>query len=300
MKLPLPKNIPFVQYRYYFLALSIIAVIASIVIIAVRGLNYGIDFEGGVKLTVSFNSAVSDGEVQDVLDGKNVISVVQRMDDPSKNRFTIKTKQFEETIEGTVSSVKSIIVDQYGAGGFVVEQEETVGPKVGEELRRDGLLAIIITLAAMLVYIWFRFELFFAPGAILALLHDVIIVIGFLSLFGKEYNLSILAALLTIVGYSVNDTIVVFDRIREHGSQISKMTIDSVVNQSLNESLSRTIITSLTALIAVVILYLFGGGVIHDFAFCFIIGIVAGTYSSIFVASPVYIFLYKKFHKVTT
>lgn len=298
IELPIPKNIPFMKYKVWLIILSLVVTIGSLVIMFKNGLNYGIDFKGGVKLLYTFNAPVQDGEIESILLSNGVDSVVQRYGNTGRNQFTIKTKQTEDTLEGSVAKVTDILTLKYGAENMVLEQQETVGPKVGQELKRKGQLAILFTLIAMLVYIGIKFNFYFAPGAIIALIHDVIVVMGFLTFFNKEFNLSILAALLTIVGYSINDTIIVYDRIREHVKKINVNTIDEVVNQSINETLSRTIITSFTVLIVVTILFFSGGGVIHDFAFCFIIGVVTGSYSSIFIASPIYIWLYKHWPKI--
>lgn len=298
IQLPLPKNIPFMKYKVHLIVLSIILTLTGIGVMIKNGLNYGIDFRGGVKLIYTFKAPVGDGELEKVLLDSGMDSVVQRYGDEKMNQFSIKTKQTEETLEGTVDKINSIMTAKYGADGLKLEQQETVGPKVGQELKRKGQLAIIFTLIAMLIYIGVRFDFYFAPGAIVSLIHDVIVVMAFIAFFNKEYNLSILAALLTIVGYSVNDTIIVYDRIREHAKKINAQTIDDVVNQSINETLSRTIITSTTVLIVVIILFISGGGVIHDFAFCFIIGAVTASYSSIFIASPIYIWLYKNWPKI--
>lgn len=297
IELPLPKNIPFMKNKRYLIALSLIITFTAVVIMFKNGLNYGIDFRGGVKLLFTFQNPIKDGEIESILLADGIDAQVQRYGEPQKNQFSVKTKQTEATLEDTVQKITSILASKYGEGGVKLEQQETVGPKVGQELRRRGQLAIIFTLIAMLVYIGLRFDFYFAPGAIVALIHDVIVVMGFLTFFNKEYNLSILAALLTIVGYSVNDTIILYDRIREHARQINANTIDEVVNKSVNETLARTIITSTTVLIVVIILFISGGGAIHDFAFCFIIGAVTGCYSSIFIASPLYIWLYKNWPK---
>ena len=298
IELPIPKNIPFMKYKVWLILLSLVVTIGSLVIMFKNGLNYGIDFKGGVKLLYAFNAPVQDGEIKSILLKNGVDSVVQRYGNTNRNQFTIKTKQTEETLEGSVAKIADILTLKYGAENMVLEQQETVGPKVGQELKRKGQLAIFFTLIAMLVYIGIKFNFYFAPGAIVALIHDVVVVMGFLTFFNKEFNLSILAALLTIVGYSINDTIIVYDRIREHAKKINVNTIDEVVNQSINETLSRTIITSFTVLIVVAILFFSGGGVIHDFAFCFIIGVVTGSYSSIFIASPIYIWLYKHWPRI--
>ncbi len=264
-----------------------------------NGLNYGIDFGGGIKLIYTFNQTLKDGEIEGLLLDSGIDAMVQRYGDKASNQFSIKAKQTEATLEDSVAKISSILMAKYGETGAKLEQQETVGPKVGKELKRKGQLAMFFTLIAMLIYIGVRFDFYFAPGAIVALVHDVIVVMGFLTFFNKEYNLSILAAILTIVGYSVNDTIIVYDRIREHAKKITVNTIDDIVNQSINETLSRTIITSATVLIVVIILFISGGGIIHDFAFCFIIGAITGSYSSIFIASPIYIWLYKNWPKIS-
>lgn len=298
IELPIPKNIPFMKNKVYLIGLSLLFTIISLVIIAKNGLNYGIDFKGGVKLLYSFSNPVNDGEIESTLAAGGIDAMVQRYGDDKSNQFSVKAKQSETTLEGTVSKISSILGEKYKDSTITLEQQETVGPKVGQELKRKGQLAIFFTLIAMLIYVGIRFDFYFAPGAILALIHDVIIVMGFIAFFGKEYNLSILAALLTIVGYSINDTIIVYDRIREHIKKINVNTVEEIVNTSVNETLSRTIITSTTVFIVVLILFLSGGGIIHDFAFCFIVGVVTGTYSSVFIASPTYIWLYKHWPKI--
>ena len=298
IELPLPKNIPFMKNKRYLIALSIIITMAGLVVMAKNGLNYGIDFRGGVKILYTFGAPLNDGDIEKVMADEGIEAVVQRYGDKAANQFSVKTKQTETTLEDTVTKMTSILNQKYGGENVKLEQQETVGPKVGQELRRKGQLAILATLIAMLVYIGIRFDFYFAPGAVIALIHDVVVVMGFLAFFNKEYNLSILAALLTIVGYSINDTIIVYDRIREHARKINVNTIDDIVNQSVNETLSRTIVTSTTVLIVVIILFISGGGIIHDFAFCFIIGAITGSYSSIFIASPVYIWLYKNWPKI--
>lgn len=298
MELKFKKQIPFIKWQYFFITLSLVIMMASATVIYVKGFNYGIDFRGGVKLTVKFNAPTSDGVIQDALDEKDVAAEVQRMGIPSENLFTIKTSRTEAALEDTVSKVTAALTEKFTAEGYSVQGEETVGPKAGEELKKKGQMAVLFSLLAMLIYISIRFDFTFAPGAIFSLVHDVVFTLGVIALMGIEFNLTILAVILTIVGYSVNDTIVIFDRIRENGKRISSSSIDSVVNECINTTLSRTIVTSLTVLIVVVILFFFGGGVIHDFAFTFIVGLISGTYSTIFIASPIYIFMYRRWPKV--
>ena len=298
MQIKIKKKIPFMKFRWYFAAISLVAITISLISMYHHGFNYGIDFRGGVKLTVKFVEPTSDGAIKDALKSQNLEAIVQRLGAEKGEKFTIKTKQGDTSLEEGTVQITSALDVQFGKDGYTIEAEETVGPKVGEELRKKGQLAILFTLIAILVYISVRFNFNYAPGAIVALAHDVIITLGILTFLGVEFNLTILAAILTIVGYSVNDTIVVFDRIRENGKRISASTLIDVVNDSLNSTLSRTIITSITTLIVVVILFYFGGGVIHNFALTFIIGILVGTYSSIFVASPTFIFMYRHWPKL--
>lgn len=285
------------KYKLVLIALSLILTTSGLFMMIKHGFNYGIDFRGGVKLTYNFTVPTSDGDIQKTLLDSGMEASIQRFGEKDSTRYTIKTKQSEATLEGTVNHISNALEAKYGKENIQLDKQETVGPKVGKELKRKGQLAIFFTLIAMLIYIGVRFDFFFAPGALASLVHDVIIVLGFITFFGKEYNLTILAAILTLVGYSVNDTVIVFDRIREHMSQINLSTIDEVVNRSINETLSRTIITSFTVFIVVLILFIFGGGEIHDFAFCFIIGTITASYSSIFIACPLYVYLYKHYPK---
>jgi len=192
-------------------------------------------------------------------------------------------------LAGLSAAVRESLAKQFGDQSFEIRRTEMVGPKVGKDLRSKGIKAIIFALLGILIYISWRFQFRFAVGAVAALGHDVMITVGALSLTNKEISLPVLAALLTIVGYSLNDTIVVYDRIRENSRRFRRETFEKVVNVSINETLSRTVLTSVTTLIVVVILFFFGGGVIHDFTFTLIVGIVVGTYSSIFVATPLVI-----------
>lgn len=291
-------NIPFIKYRFWFVAVSVIFVVGSIAIMLIKGFNYGIDFEGGAKLEYQFQKPVTEGEIRKSLAGLNLgdISVV-RFGEKSDNRMSIKVALPEEHAQiGEMLTTE--LEKTFGKDQVKLEQEETVGPKVGKELRKKAWLTVLFSWALMLIYIGYRFDFLFAPGAVIALIHDVIITLGFFALLGKEINLAILAALLTLIGYSINDTIVVFDRIRENASRISPSTICAVVNESLNSTLSRTIITSLTVLLVVVVLFFKGGGTLHDFAFALIVGAIVGTYSSVFVASPIYLGLYNNWPKV--
>jgi preprotein translocase subunit SecF len=220
-----------------------------------------------------------------------------RYGDPADNRITIKVALPEEHAK-LGEQITAGLEQSFGKGGAVLESEETVGPKVGKELRKKAWLAVIFAVILMLIYIGYRFDFFFAPGAVVALIHDVVITMGFFALLGKEFNTATLAALLTIVGYSINDTIIVYDRIRENGHLINRENIKEIVNLSINQTFARTIITVLTVQFVLLVIFFRGGGTLHDFAFAMIVGFFCGTYSSIFIASPCYIGLYKVWPKV--
>lgn len=287
-------NFPFVKNRFVFLALSGLIVLVSILLLVTKGLNYGTDFTGGVKLQYKFGKTVTEDEIRNILSGLGLKEAsVIRYGESVENRFVIrlaKPTQENMTISSTLTPA---LTKALGEGGITLEQEEVVGPKVGEELRKKGMLAVLVSLACMLIYIGFRFDFHFAPGAIIALFHDVLLALGAFALLQLEFNLTVLAAILTIVGYSINDTIIVFDRIREHAKLIDQNTLEEVVNRSINETLSRTVITSLTVFFVVLTLYIFGGATIKDFAFAFMIGVITGTYSTFSIACPIYVSLYK-------
>ena len=291
-------HIPFVKYRFVFIGISAVCFAASVIAIWTKGLNYGIDFKGGAKLEYQFNRPVTETEVRDAIEGAVPgTPQVVRFGQASENRMSIKVEVPEEHAQ-IGELVTPALEKAFGAGSATLEKEETVGPRVGKELRKKAILATIFSWLLMMVYIAYRFEFVYAPGALLSLVHDTVITIGIFAILGKEVDLTILAALLTLIGYSINDTIVVFDRIRENRHRISPTTIWDVVNDSINSTFSRTIITSLTVFFVVIVIFLRGGGTLHDFAFCMIVGIIIGTYSSIFVASPIYIGTYHYWPKL--
>jgi len=254
------------------------------------GLNYGIDFKGGTLVELKFNAPADISKIRQSLKEINLgDSVIQEYGSPDE--IMIRLEKSSEGKGSVADLVTESLQKSYGKDAFAVQRVEEVGPQVGRDLQLKALKALAFSLVALLIYITFRFEFRFALGATLATIHDVLITIGVFSLLNKEFNLPIIAALLTIVGYSLNDTIVVCDRIRERMKLKKKETFDETINQSINQTLSRTILTSLTVFIVVVILFFLGGEVIHDFAFALIVGVVVGTYSSIFVATPVVVFL---------
>ena len=273
--------------------LSVVLVLASLVVlIAKGGPRYGIDFVGGTLVQMRFNSVVTAEQIRAAL--APVVggdAAVQPIGDEHGREFLINIASSEK--ETGLAGLSDLIAEQcavvFGADGFEVRRTEMVGPKVGKELREKGMLAVFFSLLGMLAYIWFRFELRFGVGAVIALGHDVTITLGVLAITNTAIDLPIIAALLTVVGYSVNDTIIVCDRIRENRRRMTRQPLTEIVNASINETLSRTIITSGTTLLVVITLFIFGGGVIHDFAFALLVGVTVGTYSSIFIASPVLI-----------
>ena len=274
-----------------FLSLSLFAI--SILFIIFKGLNYGIDFKGGTLIELRSQSKnVNISEIRTSLGSMNLgdINVKQF---GKEGDYLIKVEQKRENNNELIPEIKKILTNNLNAE-INFRRVENVGPKISSELLQSGIIAISLSLAAMLFYIWIRFEWQFSIGSIVALFHDVIITIGIFSVLSLEINLSIIAAVLTIVGYSMNDTVVIYDRIRENLNKHTRLNINETANLSINETLSRTIITSLTTLLALFSIYILGGEILRGFAFAMILGVLIGTYSSIFVAAPVL-----KFFKVS-
>ena len=274
-----------------FLSLSLFAI--SILFIIFKGLNYGIDFKGGTLIELRSQSKnVNISEIRTSLGSMNLgdINVKQF---GKEGDYLIKVEQKRENNNELIPEIKKILTNNLNAE-INFRRVENVGPKISSELLQSGIIAISLSLAAMLFYIWIRFEWQFSIGSIVALFHDIIITIGVFSVLSLEINLSIIAAVLTIVGYSMNDTVVIYDRIRENLNKHTRLNINETANLSINETLSRTIITSLTTLLALFSIYILGGEILRGFAFAMILGVLIGTYSSIFVAAPVL-----KFFKVS-
>ncbi len=283
-------NIDFINKRKIAFAISGLIILAGLISFIVKGgFNLSIDFAGGTLVQLKFDKPVDVGSLRDIL-GELKLSSMQITEFGSKDevliRFLPKTKNQTKEVENITDFLKQKIKDN----NFEVRRIESVGPKVGTELKYKALWAILFSLIGILIYISIRFEFRFAIGAIVALFHDVLATLALFSLLDKEISLTVIAALLTIVGYSLNDTIVVFDRIREDVRTIRKKTFDEIINLSINQTLSRTIITSLTTLLVVIALLLKGGEVIFDFSLALFFGVVVGTYSSIFIASPILLF----------
>jgi len=274
------SNYSFMDYRKLFFVVSLIFILISIFLLSFRGLNLGIDFKGGTLIEV--NTINSDiGELRSILSPKFNDVTLQEFGDSNTIIIRLQNESNNESIQ-TINKVKLLISDKVSE----FRRSEFVGPTISSELLWKGLQAIIFALIAILIYIWLRFEWQFGFGAVVALAHDVIFTLGVLSLFSIDFSLSSIAAVLTIAGYSINDSVVIFDRIRENLRKYKKLELPDLFNISINNTLSRTVMTSLTTLIALICLYFFGGEVIKPFAFAMIIGVLIGTYSSIFIAVP--------------
>jgi preprotein translocase subunit SecF len=284
-------NINFVGYIKGALIVSLILIgIGLGSLIMKGGPRYGIDFEGGTLVQVKFFDNVDISEVRIALDNLTIEGLrVQEFGEKEANEYLITMKKTTGELEGLSENVNIALTNKFGRESLEVRRVEMVGPKVGKDLRKKGMLAVTFSLLGMLIYIWWRFELRFGVGAIICLIHDVTITLGALSLANKPVDLPIIAALLTVVGYSVNDTIIISDRIRENLKKMSRGRLRDIVNKSINQTLSRTCITAGTTLMVVIALFFLGGEVIHDFAFTLLVGICIGTYSSIFIASPLLI-----------
>ena len=266
--------------------ISLIAVLVSIFFLLFKGLNYGVDFKGGTLLEIRIDNP--NIEIQDIRNSLKIkdLGDVNVKQFGKKGDFLIKFEKSSSDNDQFIGELNEVISKSLNTE-VNFRREENVGPKVSSELLKNGLTAIALSLAAMLFYIWIRFEWQFSLGSIIALIHDVIITLGIFSILSFEVNLSIVAAVLTIVGYSMNDTVVIFDRIRENLLKFSKIEINEIANISINETLSRTLITSLTTLLALLSIFILGGEILKGFSFAMILGVIIGTYSSVFVASPV-------------
>ena len=277
--------INFNKFYKLFNLISLSLVIVSVLLLFFKGLNFGVDFKGGTLIELRSNDkSVNVTSLRQSFNNMNLGDFnVKKFG--NENDFLIKIEK-KDTSANAIEIIKNDLTSSLG-GSFNFRRVENVGPKVSSELLKSGIIAIALSLAAMLFYIWIRFEWQFSLGAILALFHDVIITLGLFSLFSLEINLSIVAAVLTIVGYSMNDTVVIYDRVRENLRKFSDIKIYELTNISINETLSRTIITSATTLLALVSIYLFGGEILKGFSLAMIMGVIFGTYSSIYIANPI-------------
>lgn len=304
------KEADYGRYDFVKLALpvgvaSLILTILSIVLILTKGLNYGIDFAGGTEVQVKFPQVVEMDQLRQAVEkagianptvqsiGEGNLEYLIRLETP---KGAATEKETNELIAKQVTTIREALKSQHGLQDDGVLRVDTVGPAVGSELKRNGLLAAFYSFILILIYIGIRFDYKYAPGAVICLIHDSLVTMGIFALLGREFNIQIMAAILTLIGYSLNDTIVTFDRIRETAPQYREMSMKFIINKSINDMLGRTILTAGTTLVAVIALFYFGGGVISEIAFTLIIGVIAGTYSSIYVAAPL-VLLMDKFKK---
>ncbi len=278
-------HIDFMGKRKIAFAVSAVLMVLSISVLVMKGLNFGLDFTGGTLIEVSYPSAVKISDVKANLKSADVSdAVVQQFGTASDIVVRIPPRSEEES-SAELSTVVLGALQQGVEGEVLMRRVEFVGPQVGDELTEQGILAVVYALIGIFLYVMFRFQWRFSVGAVVALIHDIVISMGILSLLQIEFDLTVVAALLAVIGYSLNDTIVLFDRIRENFPRLRKGSPIEVVNTSVNETLSRTLMTSLTTLLVLTALFIFGGEIIHAFAFTLIVGVLVGTYSSIYVAS---------------
>jgi len=284
------KQIAFNKFYRLFNLTSILLIFISIILLFFKGLNYGVDFKGGTLIELRAN----DSQINIIKLRQSLLNM--KLGDVSvkqfgnQNDYLLKFEKRNDNNPKFIQEIKEDLIKSIGPG-FNFRRVENVGPKVSAELLKSGIIAIVLSLAAMLFYIWIRFEWQFSLGAIAALVHDVLITLGVFSLFNLEINLSIVAAVLTIVGYSMNDTVVIFDRVRENLKKYSDIKIFDLTNMSINETLSRTIITSITTLLALLSIYFLGGEILKGFSLAMILGVIFGTYSSIYIANPILVLL---------
>ncbi len=279
-------KIDFVGKRNVLMGISLFAVIATFVLLFTKGLNYGIDFTGGAEVQVRVPTSWDIGRIREELNQGGIHGLkVQQIGIPSASQFLIKEQGDEKSLNLVSKHVSDILGKSLKPSEFEIQRVDVVGPAAGSSLRTSGFMSMFFALVCILLYVWLRFDSRFAPGAVLALFHDTVLTLGVLILTQKQFDLQILAALLALIGYSNNDTIIVYDRVRETIHQHPELPMEQAVNRAINETLGRTILTSLCTFITVAALWLFGGKVIEDFAFTLMVGIVVGTYSSIFIAS---------------
>jgi len=288
-------NYNFLRWKWHAIALSLIVILSGLGMIVAKGMPLGIDFSGGTLIVVQFDQPVSEEQVRNAVAPLPGEEVVQQYGEASERRILIRLPQVEGAVEGNSLEQGSAAVEQaLGKAGlpkFTIVNRELVSAVIGGDLQRRGIYATLASLLAITVYIGVRFRFSFAVGAIVATLHDVLVTVAFLVFFGYDLSLNVVAAILTITGYSVNDTIVIFDRVRENLRSRRREPLDKIVNESVNQTLSRTIITAGTTFLSVLSIFLFGGEALRGFAFTMLVGIVSGTYSTIFIASAIAIIL---------
>jgi preprotein translocase subunit SecF len=297
-------NYNFIRWRWHAIILSLVVVAAGFVVMMTRGLPLGIDFTGGTSLVVQFETNPTEEQVRNAIASVQGDKVVQQYGDVESRQWLIRLPMIQGAEEGARLEQAALQVEKLlassGLPKFEISSRELVGPVIGEDLQRRGIYATLASILAITVYIGFRFRFSFAVGAIAATFHDILVTIAFLAFFGYDLSLNVVAALLTITGYSVNDTIVIFDRVRENMKSLRREPLEHVVNLSVNQTLSRTIITAGTTFLSVLALFIFGGEALRGFAFTMLVGIASGTYSTIFIASSIAIILSQKRRRQST
>jgi preprotein translocase subunit SecF len=284
-------NIPFTKYRHIAVAISTVVNLAVLALLIFKGPDLGVDFAGGTVVQLRFVQKMNVSQVRDALgELGSGDTVIQDFGQEGSNEFLVRLVKTSVELGALGEQIRTKLTQRVGEKGFEIRRIESVGPKVGSELRQRGTWSVIAATVMMGIYIWLRFELRFGMGAVIALIHDVLVTIGALMIAGYEFDLTIVAALLTVVGYSVNDTVIVCDRVRENMRKVKRESLEAVINTSINETLSRTIITTGTALLVLFALFILGGGVIRPFAFALLVGFFSGVYSTIFIATPVVLF----------
>jgi len=292
------KTFDFMSQTKKAAILSISLVLISYLLLAVKGLNYGVDFAGGTVIQVKYENKAPIKLMREELKKNPTFNGATISEFGSEDEVVIRLKTSTANVKQDIGDLAKEALKS--TGKFEIRRVDIVGPKVGNELKEKGLISLVLAIAGILIYVAFRFEWRFAVASIIALVHDVSISLGFISLFNVEVNLDVLAAVLTILGYSLNDTIIVFDRIREGVVKAKNVVLVKIINESITRTLARTTLTSLTTFFVVFTLFMFGGEIIHPFAFTLLVGIIVGTYSSIFVASPILVafgFDVKKYHE---
>jgi preprotein translocase subunit SecF len=289
-------RIPFTRYRKVAFILSTIVNLAVLIALFVHGPNLGVDFAGGTMIHLKFAKPVSIPQIREAFNSVNLEpGEIQDFGEPGAHEVLVRLEKTPVELGALGDEVRKSMEAQFGAGQFEVRRIESVGPKIGEDLRFRGTMSVVVATVMMGIYIWIRFGsafgarfgLLFGTGAVIALVHDVLVTTGALMLADYEFDLTVIAALLTIVGFSVNDTVVICDRVRENLRKIKRESLENIVNMSINETLSRTLLTTGTALLVLSALYFLGGDVIKPFAFALLVGFITGVYSTIFVASPI-------------
>jgi preprotein translocase subunit SecF len=287
-------NFNFIRWRWHALTLSVLVVLAGVAAIATRGLPLGIDFSGGTIVVLKFQQPVNEEQIRSALQPVAGEKVVQQYGDAAANEWLVRLPELTAESGTSLEQGARAVVDavtKANLGQIEVISQEIVGPVIGADLQRKGIYATLASIVGITIYIGVRFRFAFAIGAIAATLHDILVTLAFLTFFGYDLSLNVVAAILTITGYSVNDTIVIFDRVRENLRTKRREPLEQVVNRSVNQTLSRTVITAGTTFLAVLSLYLFGGEVLEGFAFTMLVGIVSGTYSTVFIAAAIAIIL---------